>query len=162
MPFKPGQSGNPKGKPKGTRHRRSRMPEMRDYVLPHMKDIIDRTVEMARNGDVAAIKLLLDRVMPTVKPIDSGVDLPELEDVSPIEGLKVIRRNLANKVLSPQQAETIQSQLCREIELTQNIAFDSFMSRVAQGENPAVVAQEMLGSPGTLRIVGKHSAEKAA
>ena len=71
--FKPGQSGNPGGKAPGTKSRTTRLRESLTHRLP---DILDRLVEQAKAGDIQAIKLLLDRVMPTLRPIDSPVRLP--------------------------------------------------------------------------------------
>lgn len=80
--FVPGQSGNPAGKSKGVRnyitHERLMLEAaLRDYVAdPKQSEKllkgIDRVLDIAVAGDdkdaISAMKLLLDRVMPTMPP----------------------------------------------------------------------------------------------
>ncbi len=59
--FKPGESGNPDGRPKGIRDRRILFSEM---ILPHKKDLLKKATKMALNGNEPMLKLLLDRLLP--------------------------------------------------------------------------------------------------
>ena len=61
-PFRPGQSGNPAGKPKGTRHRATMLAEQ---LLDGEAEAMLRTViEKAKQGDMVALRLCLDRIVP--------------------------------------------------------------------------------------------------
>src|ERR1700689_53519 len=56
-PFRPGQSGNTSGKPKGTRHRATMLAER---LLDGEADAMVRAViEKAKQGDMAALRLCL-------------------------------------------------------------------------------------------------------
>ena len=55
--FKPGVSGNPKGKPKD----KTPATLLRKSIAEAMPEIILTLIEQAKNGDVAAAKCLLDR-----------------------------------------------------------------------------------------------------
>ncbi len=80
--FVPGQSGNPAGKTKGVRnyitHERLMLEAaLRDYVADPARSFmllagIDRILKIAVDGDdkdaISAMKLLLDRVMPSIPP----------------------------------------------------------------------------------------------
>jgi len=68
MPFEKGVSGNPGGRPKGTGDRRT---ELRSLLDPHAPDLVEKVVEKALSGDMAAMRLCLDRCIPTYKAIDS-------------------------------------------------------------------------------------------
>ena len=74
-PFMPGRSGNPKGKPKGTRNKATMM------VLQLMEgaaEEITRTVlSSARNGDLGAAKLVLERLAPPLRERPVCIDLPD-------------------------------------------------------------------------------------
>jgi hypothetical protein len=70
--FKPGQSGNPKGKPKN----KTPATLLRKSISDNMPEIIIKLVEQAKNGDVAAAKVLLDRCCPALKPQAMAINLP--------------------------------------------------------------------------------------
>src|SRR3990167_11176557 len=70
--FEKGQSGNPSGRPKGSTDRRRLFREM---IEPHREDLINTAVDMAKKGNEAMIKLLLDRLLPA-KPKDETLQLP--------------------------------------------------------------------------------------
>ncbi len=68
--WKPGQSGNPKGRKPGT----GEVIKLRNSIAEHIPSIIIQ-VDAAQNGDIQAARLLLDRVIPRIKAIDSPVEL---------------------------------------------------------------------------------------
>lgn len=72
MSFKTGQSGNPNGRPKGIIDRRSKF---RGLLETHAEAIIEKLVEGAKDGDPAALRLCVERLLPRVKP-DTGIDFP--------------------------------------------------------------------------------------
>ena len=76
-PFAPGVSGNPAGKPKGTLNRTTVL--TRNILQGEAEDVARVVLEAAKNGDLTAAKLVLDKLIPSSKeaPIDAGaVDLP--------------------------------------------------------------------------------------
>jgi len=75
--FKPGESGNPNGRPKGTPDRRTVLLRELDNDLPAL---LTKLKENALGGDTAALKLLLDRLLPLRKSSHDAVELPELSD----------------------------------------------------------------------------------
>jgi hypothetical protein len=68
MTFQAGQSGNPSGRPKGTRDKRT---ELRGFLEPHAKDLIAKLVELAKAGEPTALRLCIERLLPRMKPDDS-------------------------------------------------------------------------------------------
>jgi hypothetical protein len=79
--FKAGQSGNPAGKPKGTIHK---VTQLRDALLDDVPALLERTKKAALEGDMTAMKILLDRTVPTLKPGQATVYLPELDVDMPV------------------------------------------------------------------------------
>jgi len=61
MQWQPGQSGNPLGRPKGSRNQRP--PER--LVAEAASAITSVVITKALAGDIAACRLVLDRVLPT-------------------------------------------------------------------------------------------------
>ena len=74
--WKPGQSGNPKGKPKGSGRQ---VAELRAAIDKHVPSIVRQLVSAATNGDVPAARLRLERVLPPMKPVEqtSPLTLPD-------------------------------------------------------------------------------------
>lgn len=70
--FKKGQSGNPQGRPKGI----VTQAKLRQSIEKDLPEIIGAMVEAAKGGDVAAARMLVDKVLPSVKAQDQAVSLP--------------------------------------------------------------------------------------
>jgi Family of unknown function (DUF5681) len=81
-PFQKGQSGNPAGKPKGTRHAVTRA--MEALLDGDSEDITRKAIEMAKAGDAAAIRLCMDRLLPARKDRPIVLELPKLETTADI------------------------------------------------------------------------------
>ncbi len=61
MPFRPGQSGNPQGRPAGIVDRRMALRSQLEDAAP---ELLARAIEMARQGDPHMMRLLLSRLLP--------------------------------------------------------------------------------------------------
>ena len=75
------KAGNPAGKPKGTIHK---VTQLRDALLDDVPALLERTKQAALEGDMTAMKILLDRTVPTLKPGQATVYLPELDVDMPV------------------------------------------------------------------------------
>lgn len=65
--FKPGQSGNPKGRPRGE----VTATKLRKAIADRVPEILDSLMTQAlEQGDVQAAKLLLERALPPLKPAE--------------------------------------------------------------------------------------------
>jgi hypothetical protein len=71
-----GKSGNPRGRPVGT----GRVEEYRKLLEPHVPDLLAVLVEKASGGDLAALRLVLDRVYP-VRDATMAELLEEIEEL---------------------------------------------------------------------------------
>jgi hypothetical protein len=65
MRFKKGQSGNPAGRPQGSRNHAAT--RIRDLLGPKTGEIVNKLTDMALAGNIGAIRLCLDRLVPTGK-----------------------------------------------------------------------------------------------
>ncbi len=59
-----GQSGNPRGRTPGSRDKRT---ALRELLQPHAVALVEKAVALALSGDVTALKLCIDRLMPTLR-----------------------------------------------------------------------------------------------
>ncbi|MCX7092677.1 MAG: DUF5681 domain-containing protein [Methylobacter sp.] len=91
--FKPGQSGNPKGRPKD----KTPATLLRKSIADAMPDIILTLIDSAKAGDVAAAKVLLERVCPALKPQAMPIALP-VNGTLAEQGSEVIRATMAGQI----------------------------------------------------------------
>ena len=103
MKFKPGQSGNPAGKPTGAKDRRT---ELRALLVPHAQELIDKVVALAKAGDTTALRILIDRLIPPIKGRDESVIVENLEGKIVDHGMAVLKAVAAGDI-SPDQAATL-------------------------------------------------------
>lgn len=74
--FLQGQSGNPSGRPPA-------MPiELRQRLTEASGEIIDSVIEAARNGDIQAARLVMERIAPVSRATAPTVFIPELEQAT--------------------------------------------------------------------------------
>ena len=78
--FKPGQSGNPAGKPKGTRNATTLALEA--LLDGQASALTQKAINLALAGDMAALRLCLDRILPPRKDSPVAFDLPEMKTLN--------------------------------------------------------------------------------
>jgi Family of unknown function (DUF5681) len=77
MPFQKGESGNPAGRPRGSRNRATLL--MEGLLADDAEAIGRKAIEMAKQGDMAAIRLCMDRLSPARKGQPVAFELPPLD-----------------------------------------------------------------------------------
>lgn len=102
--WKPGQSGNPAGKPSGS----GELQKLRAAIGEHVPEIINQLVAAARGGDIQAARLILERVLPPVKAIEQpqAINLP---DGTLTEQGRAVLRSVAAGELAPGQGAQLLS-----------------------------------------------------
>lgn len=120
--FKPGQTGNPNGRPKD----KTPATLLRKSIINDMPAIILTLIEQAKNGDTAAAKILLDRCCPALKPQAMPINLPVNGSLAE-QGGEVIRATLSGQIAPDIGSQLItalsnQGKLIELQELTERIA----------------------------------------
>lgn len=72
---RPFAKGNP-GRPKGARHRTTLLAEK--LMQSDAKSIVEAVLAAARNGDITAARIVLDRIAPARRDSPVRFDLPEI------------------------------------------------------------------------------------
>lgn len=103
--FQKGQSGNPAGKPKGAKDRRT---EMRALLQPHADKLVKKVVDLALAGDVQALRICIDRIIPPVREDRLQVAMPDIADAAGCtEAQAAIMKAVASGELLPSQGEAL-------------------------------------------------------
>src|SRR6266852_982868 len=76
MTFQPGQSGNPMGRPPGARNKATLAAEQ--LLDGEAETITRKAIDMAKNGDLKAVRLCLERLLPARKERPVSIELPAL------------------------------------------------------------------------------------
>jgi hypothetical protein len=101
--FQQGQSGNPSGKPKGARHKTTILAEK--LMQDDAEGVVNAVVAAAKDGDMAAARLVLDRIAPVRKDNPVRFDLPAIESASDASAaMAAILRAVASGELTPGEA----------------------------------------------------------
>ena len=103
-PFLPGQSGNAKGRPPGSRH--VALVALDAIGEDNAKAILEAAVTAAKAGDMRATEVILSRVWPARKSRPVVVQLPIVTDAaSAVEALGAITAAAADGVITLDEAQ---------------------------------------------------------
>lgn len=104
--FKPGTSGNPKGKPAGTRSKATQL--LAAMMEGGAEKITRAVIDAAQAGDLMAAKIILDRVMPPAKERPVNIDLPDTQSAQGVAAAQsAILQAVAAGDLLPGEASTL-------------------------------------------------------
>jgi len=78
--FKPGQSGNPAGRPKGSRNKA--VLALEALLDGEAEELTRKAIEMAMSGDSTAMRLVIDRLIPPRRERPIMFEMPKLETAS--------------------------------------------------------------------------------
>ena len=98
--WKPGQTGNPNGRPPG----QSEITRLRASLAGDVPEILAGLVTAAKAGDVQAARLILERILPPVKAIEQAVTLQLPNDGTLTAKASAVLSAAAAGDLAPTQA----------------------------------------------------------
>lgn len=149
--FPKGTSGNPKGRPRGSRNRATLLIE--SLLQERAESLTLKVIELAEAGDSLALRICMDRLLPVQK--DRPIDLP----LGPVETLPQIRSALSTIVqsigdgcLTPTAGETVAQVLHLQSEV---VTSAELAPRVAQLEEQIAALQDQNrpGNSGPAEVV---------
>ena len=105
--FQKGTSGNPRGRPRGSRNRAT---ALRQRLVKDADAILDAVVKAAKGGDVQAAKLILDRCLPALKPVDAAASVRTTSKSLSGQADKIVKDALSGQI-SPSQARELTAAL---------------------------------------------------
>ena len=105
-PFKPGQSGNPRGTRAGSRNRATLALDA--LAAGEASDVLKATVERAKAGDMAAARIVLDRCWPVRRGRPVRLDLPKMRTPADLAfALGAVAQSVVRGELSPEEGAAV-------------------------------------------------------
>ncbi len=104
--FSPGVSGNPNGRPKGSRNKATLAAEA--LLEGEAEALTRKAIERALEGDATALRLCLDRLVPPRRDRPTPFDLPTLKEAADArDAFAAIIAATAEGELTPGEAATL-------------------------------------------------------
>jgi len=104
--FKKGTSGNPRGKPPGTKSKATML--LMSLMEAGAKDIAAAVIDAAKRGDIAAARIVLDRLIPPARERPVVLDLPPVTDTNGVAAAQAAILNAAaSGAVLPSEAATL-------------------------------------------------------
>ena len=129
--WKPGQTGNPKGRPPG----QSEITRLRATLMADAPDILAGLVGAAKAGDVQAARLILERVLPPVRATEQAVELPLPEGGTLTAQGRLVLSAVASGVLAPSQGAMLLSAIGSLARVTEIDEIEARLTRLEGQQN---------------------------
>jgi hypothetical protein len=127
--FLPGTSGNPAGRKKGN----ATAQKLRQAIADDIGDVIDVLMKQAKNGDVASAKLLMDRAVPTLRPVSEAIVINSIPDDNTAEiGRLIIDATLRGE-LAPDVSSQLLTGLASQVRIEEYTLLEARISQLENG-----------------------------
>jgi hypothetical protein len=132
MPFQKGQSGNPAGRPRGSRNKAAMA--LQD-LLEHDAESIARTVtHLAKDGNIAAIRMCMERLLPPRRHEPVTCDLPALDTAADaVAAVSAIVAAVASGDLTASEAADLAKVVDLHLLALGSAAFEERLARLENG-----------------------------
>lgn len=130
-PFEPGQSGNPAGRPKGSRHKATLAIEA--LLEGEAEGLTRKAIEMALAGDNVAIRLCLDRIAPARKDRHVTFDLPPVKTAADaVAASGALMAAVSAGDLTPSEAAEVSKILDIHVKTLEAAEFEARLSKLEE------------------------------
>jgi len=124
--FQPGESGNPDGRPVGSKDKRT---QYRELFEPHADALIQKVINLALDGDTTCLKMCIDRIVSPFRSKNATVILDDIEGTLTEKGEKIINA-MGKGELSPSDASSMLSALAAQARIIEIIDLEERISKL--------------------------------
>ena len=105
----------------------------RAMLEPYAEELIQRVVDMAKDGDMAALKLCLDRLCAPLRPTDRHITIKGMADAKELSGKgEMILDSAASGDITPAEAQSLMRAISGQARI---VEIDELERRVSDLEN---------------------------
>jgi hypothetical protein len=138
MTFHKGESGNPAGRQRGSRNRTTIL--MQSLLEADGEALARKAIDLAKGGDLAALRMCMDRLVPARKHEPIAVDLPRLDTAADtVTAASTIVAAVAAGELAPSEAADIAKVVDIYVRALATQAFEERLVKLERGGAPASV-----------------------
>jgi hypothetical protein len=136
MQFQKGESGNPAGRPRGSRNRTTIL--MQSLLEANAEAIARKAIDLATGGDLTAIRICFDRLVPARKHEPVDFDLPRLDTAADtVTAASTIVAAVAAGELAPSEAADIAKAVEIHVRALATQQFEERLAKLERGPAPA-------------------------
>lgn len=127
----PGQSGNPAGKRPGTRHKSTLA--MEALLDGEGEELTRKAVELAKGGDVAALRLCFERLLPPRRDRPVSFDLPAITSAGDAAAAMAgVVEGVASGAITPTEGQAVAGLLETFVKTLETADFEQRLARLEQ------------------------------
>jgi len=133
-PFEPGQSGNPNGRPQGSRNKATIALE--SLLDGQAEALTQKAIDMALEGDMQALRLCLDRIYPPRKSRPIEIELPKVETAEDVQSAQAaVIEAMAGGEITPDEASTIAGVLENKRRAIETVELENRLTELEQARS---------------------------
>ena len=136
MTFHKGESGNPAGRPRGSLNRTTAL--MQSLLEANAEAIARKAIDLATGGDLTAIRICFDRLVPARKHEPIALELPRLDTAADtVTAASTIVAAVAAGELAPSEAADIAKAVDIYVRALATQQFEERLAKLERGPAPA-------------------------
>src|SRR5499426_326630 len=138
MQFQKGESGNPAGRPRGARNRTTIL--LQQLLEDDGEALARKAIDLAKGGDLAALRMCMDRLMPARKHEPVAFELPRLNTAADtVTAAATIVAAVAAGELAPSEAADIAKVVDIYVRALATQEFEERLAKLERSPAPASV-----------------------
>jgi hypothetical protein len=123
-PFERGRSGNPNGRPKGSRNRITRVVE--DLISDQAEELAAKAIEKARAGDTSMLRILLSRIVPAQRARTVEFELPAIKTLADASAAAAaVLAASSGGEISPTEAEVFMAMIATHVSIIEKTELEA-------------------------------------